>query len=289
MAHFPTPILVVSLGGPAGAVQHLRRAGGRRGRRAGEAARRRRRRARGARGCARRSRLVSRIRVIPASARPADRAAAGRGAAAGRCVPARRADAARGRGRRVHRRPGRARPSCCARCRRTSALPVLCVQHIAASEPFALAFTDWLAGQTRRAVRVRPRRRARCRRSPAGSCWPRRTGTCAVRGGAAAADDGPPRHSCRPSVDVLFESVAAEYGPARGGLPAHRHGPRRRRRGCCAMRGAGRGHVRPGRGELRGVRDAAGGGDAGRRRAGAAPGVHRGPGRRPHPGGEGSR
>lgn len=26
--------------------------------------------------------------------------------------------------------------------------------------------------------------------------------------------DGPPRHSCRPSVDVLFESVAADLGPA---------------------------------------------------------------------------
>jgi two-component system chemotaxis response regulator CheB len=25
--------------------------------------------------------------------------------------------------------------------------------------------------------------------------------------------DGPERHSCRPSVDVLFESVAEEYGP----------------------------------------------------------------------------
>ncbi len=31
--------------------------------------------------------------------------------------------------------------------------PVLCVQHIAASEPFAEAFSDWLAGQTGRNVR----------------------------------------------------------------------------------------------------------------------------------------
>src|SRR5690242_16977189 len=31
--------------------------------------------------------------------------------------------------------------------------PVLCVQHIAASEPFAVAFSDWLAGQTGRDVR----------------------------------------------------------------------------------------------------------------------------------------
>src|SRR5262249_360143 len=26
--------------------------------------------------------------------------------------------------------------------------------------------------------------------------------------------DGPERHSCRPSVDVLFESIAREFGPS---------------------------------------------------------------------------
>src|SRR3712207_9162905 len=38
-----------------------------------------------------------------------------------------------------------------------------------------------------------------------------------VRDGMVRVADGPPRHSCRPSVDVLFESVAAEYGPAAAG------------------------------------------------------------------------
>ena len=33
-----------------------------------------------------------------------------------------------------------------------------------------------------------------------------------VRGGRTHLTRGPERHSCRPSVDVLFESVASEYG-----------------------------------------------------------------------------
>jgi two-component system chemotaxis response regulator CheB len=32
-----------------------------------------------------------------------------------------------------------------------------------------------------------------------------------VRGGALRLNQAPERHSCRPSVDVLFESLAAEY------------------------------------------------------------------------------
>jgi two-component system chemotaxis response regulator CheB len=35
-----------------------------------------------------------------------------------------------------------------------------------------------------------------------------------VRNGTVRLSDGPPRHSCRPSVDVLFESIAAEYRSA---------------------------------------------------------------------------
>jgi len=91
--------------------------------------------------------------------------------------------------------------------------PVLCVQHIAASEPFAVAFSDWLAGQTGheisyavdgtpvnflggRVVLAPPDRHL------------------LVRDGILRLNGGAPRHSCRPSVDVLFESVAADYGPA---------------------------------------------------------------------------
>jgi two-component system chemotaxis response regulator CheB len=35
-----------------------------------------------------------------------------------------------------------------------------------------------------------------------------------VRDGRLRLTNDPERHSCRPSVDVLFESVAAEYGPS---------------------------------------------------------------------------
>jgi two-component system chemotaxis response regulator CheB len=89
--------------------------------------------------------------------------------------------------------------------------PVLCVQHIAASEPFAVAFSDWLADQTGRSVSYA-------------------TDGMSVRGaggrvvlappdrhlyvadGRIRLSDDPPRHSCRPAVDVLFESIATEYG-----------------------------------------------------------------------------
>ncbi|GAA2582209.1 chemotaxis-specific protein-glutamate methyltransferase CheB [Winogradskya consettensis] len=94
--------------------------------------------------------------------------------------------------------------------------PVLCVQHIAASEPFAVAFSDWLAGQSGRAV------------SYAVDGTPVRSLTgqvvmappdrhMLIRDGVLRLSSAPPRHSCRPSVDVLFESVATEYGPSAAG------------------------------------------------------------------------
>ncbi len=96
------------------------------------------------------------------------------------------------------------------------ATPVLCVQHIAASEPFAIAFSDWLAGQTGRNVSY----------AREGTPVSTLTGRVLlappdrhllVRDAALRLSDAPPRHSCRPSVDVLFESVAAEYGPSAAG------------------------------------------------------------------------
>jgi two-component system chemotaxis response regulator CheB len=91
--------------------------------------------------------------------------------------------------------------------------PVLCVQHIAASEPFAVAFSDWLAGQSGRDVSY----------ACDGTSVKALAGRVilappdrhlAVRDGFLRLSDGPPRQSCRPSVDVLFESVAQEYGAA---------------------------------------------------------------------------
>ncbi|MCO8269887.1 chemotaxis-specific protein-glutamate methyltransferase CheB [Actinoplanes sp. TRM 88003] len=94
--------------------------------------------------------------------------------------------------------------------------PVLCVQHIAASEPFAVAFSDWLAGQTGRDVSyARDRTPVAALTGRVVLAPPDRH--LIVRDGLVRISDGPPRHSCRPSVDVLFDSVAAEYGPTAAG------------------------------------------------------------------------
>ena len=98
----------------------------------------------------------------------------------------------------------------------TFRVPVLCVQHIAASEPFAVAFSDWLADQTGRDVRYATDGlplSVLCGRVVLAP--PDRH--LFVHNGALRLGDGPPRHSCRPSVDVLFDSVAAEYGAAAAG------------------------------------------------------------------------
>ena len=94
--------------------------------------------------------------------------------------------------------------------------PVLCVQHIAASEPFAVAFSDWLAGQTGRNVSYAVDGQSiRTLNGRILLAPPDRH--LLVRDGHLRLSDGPPRHSCRPSVDVLFESVAAEYGTGAAG------------------------------------------------------------------------
>jgi two-component system chemotaxis response regulator CheB len=95
--------------------------------------------------------------------------------------------------------------------------PVLCVQHIAASEPFAVAFSDWLAGQTGRDVSyAKDGSFVRALGGKVVLAPPDRH--LAVQDGVLRLGDGPPRHSCRPSVDVLFESVAAEYGAGGTGV-----------------------------------------------------------------------
>jgi two-component system chemotaxis response regulator CheB len=94
--------------------------------------------------------------------------------------------------------------------------PVLCVQHIAASEPFAVAFSDWLAGQTGRDVSyARDWTPVESLSGRVVLAPPDRH--LLVRDGVLRLAATPPRHSCRPSVDVLFESMAAEFGPAAAG------------------------------------------------------------------------
>jgi len=87
--------------------------------------------------------------------------------------------------------------------------PILIVLHLAA--PFAIAFADWLAAQAGREVRygapgeTLAALAGRVRLAP-----PDRH--LIVRSDRLALTDEPERHSCRPSVDVLFESIARERG-----------------------------------------------------------------------------
>lgn len=93
-------------------------------------------------------------------------------------------------------------------------LPVLLVIHIA--EPFGAAFADWLDAQTgRRVAFAQDGNRVdavagRVAMAPASR-------HLVVRDGRLRLTDDPERHSCRPSVDVLFESVAEDYGASVAG------------------------------------------------------------------------
>lgn len=88
-------------------------------------------------------------------------------------------------------------------------LPVLLVLHI--GEPFGSAFADWLDSQTQHRVSCardgEPLANVRERVVMA----PPDRHLC-LAGGRLRLNQEPERHSCRPSVDVLFESVARECG-----------------------------------------------------------------------------
>jgi two-component system, chemotaxis family, protein-glutamate methylesterase/glutaminase len=91
-------------------------------------------------------------------------------------------------------------------------LPVLFVLHI--GQPFGTSFADWLDGQSplrvAHAVDGEPLPgpgQGRVVMAP-----PDRH--LVVRGGCLRLTADPERHSCRPSIDVLFESLAAELGGA---------------------------------------------------------------------------
>ncbi|MBI1776727.1 MAG: chemotaxis-specific protein-glutamate methyltransferase CheB [Proteobacteria bacterium] len=92
-----------------------------------------------------------------------------------------------------------------------NSVPILVVMHI--GEPFGAAFAEWLDGQTPHPVRCasddEPISAAAGRvvLAPPGRHM-------AVRSGRLKLAADPPRHSCRPSIDVLFESVAREFGAA---------------------------------------------------------------------------
>jgi two-component system chemotaxis response regulator CheB len=90
-------------------------------------------------------------------------------------------------------------------------LPILLVLHI--NEPFGSAFADWLDTQSKRRVEY----------PSDGALLVNATGKVVmappnrhlrVEKGRFRLTEEPERHSCRPSVDVLFESLAREVGPA---------------------------------------------------------------------------
>jgi two-component system chemotaxis response regulator CheB len=88
-------------------------------------------------------------------------------------------------------------------------LPILLVLHIA--EPFGASFADWLDGQTGR--RVRYAREGDPVSAADGEVLMAPPGVhLIVRSRRLRLTLEPERHSCRPSVDILFESVAREYG-----------------------------------------------------------------------------
>jgi two-component system, chemotaxis family, protein-glutamate methylesterase/glutaminase len=90
-------------------------------------------------------------------------------------------------------------------------LPVLFVLHI--NEPFGAAFADWLDGQTPRRVTYAndgdpvASAMGRVVMAPSGR-------HLVVRDRRLRLTLDPERHSCRPSIDVLFDSLAIEYGPS---------------------------------------------------------------------------
>ncbi|WP_433203974.1 chemotaxis protein CheB [Dactylosporangium sp. CS-047395] len=96
------------------------------------------------------------------------------------------------------------------------AIPVLYVQHLSANESFAQAYTGWLAEQTGHVVGYARGGEA------LGALGGRVTMAppdlhLLVKDGHLHLSSAPPRHSCRPSVDTLFESLAAGLGGSAAG------------------------------------------------------------------------
>jgi two-component system chemotaxis response regulator CheB len=114
-------------------------------------------------------------------------------------------------------------------------LPLLLVLHI--GEAFGAAFADWLDGQTDR--RVHTAREGEAVAAAAGQVIMAPPGKHMIlHQGKIRLTSDPERHSCRPSVDVLFESVAQTYGPSAVGCLLTGMG-RDGAEGLLAMRKAG--------------------------------------------------
>jgi two-component system, chemotaxis family, protein-glutamate methylesterase/glutaminase len=86
---------------------------------------------------------------------------------------------------------------------------ILLVIHI--SEPFGSAFAEWLDGETGHRVSY-PKNGAQISAYAGRVVMAPPDRHLVVRNGCLYLNSDPERHSCRPSVDVLFESLAREHG-----------------------------------------------------------------------------
>lgn len=91
-------------------------------------------------------------------------------------------------------------------------LPILLVIHIGA--PFGASFIEWLSGQTPLRVRAAADGMPLPPPGTPGVIMAPPDRHLVVEGARLRLTSAPERHSCRPSVDVLFESVAREVGAA---------------------------------------------------------------------------
>lgn len=95
---------------------------------------------------------------------------------------------------------------------KTFPIPILLVIHI--SSPFGIAFSEWLDGLSPLPVRYARDGEPVPSVGEGAVLMAPPDQHLLVESGKLRLTQGPPRNSCRPSVDVLFESVAAEFGGA---------------------------------------------------------------------------
>jgi two-component system chemotaxis response regulator CheB len=89
-------------------------------------------------------------------------------------------------------------------------VPIFLVIHI--SEPFGSAFADWLNGQSRLSVRYAQDGEPLPKMGQGGIIMAPPGQHLIVEHGQLRLTSTAARHSCRPSVDILFESLAREIG-----------------------------------------------------------------------------
>ncbi|HEX4378474.1 MAG TPA: chemotaxis-specific protein-glutamate methyltransferase CheB [Candidatus Acidoferrum sp.] len=90
-------------------------------------------------------------------------------------------------------------------------VPILLVIHI--GDPFSIAFAEWLDGQSKLRVRYARDGEAIPARGKSGVLMAPPGSHLVASRGHLYLKNTPERNSCRPSIDVLFESLAQHHGP----------------------------------------------------------------------------